>query len=256
MQSSQESPPPSRRPSLLSTDQQEQSDSQRLLAGVDAKPAAAVAVKPKRRVSAWLAGMLVLIAGGGAAAWMNGEPEEVVAAVPQTHASGPVATPRPVVEAPEVSTAAILQDTPAGDEKVVAQKADTNTLAAALEAKPAPIPSPTPSRAHEKTRAQRLAAHEHTKKSTEKHPLARDVLAKKKPAPAPEIDSDVALLAALVAHGKVAERAAPDARKLKACKAQKSLAEADACRARLCTGAAKNSNACRPASPARVVDAS
>jgi hypothetical protein len=252
LQSSQERPPPSTRPSLLATDTQEENASQRLLAGVDASPAPrADGARPKRRRTAWLAGLLALAAGGGTAAWMNSAPDEQVAVAPPARTIAPVAPRAP--EAPEVSTAAILQDTPAADEKPAVAKADTAALTALLESKPAVTPKPPKPHDEAKARSQKLAAREHAKKNAEQHPFARDVLAKKKPAP--EVDSDVALLAALVAHAKVAERAAPspDPRKLKACNARPSAAEADACRARLCAGTAKNSTACKPA---RVVDAS
>lgn len=253
MQSRQDRQPPSSRPSLLGTpDPQDDGDRQRLLAGLDAgaaPPPRADKPRPRRR-AAWLAGLAVLVAGGSAVAWMDGAPEQRAAVV-----VAPMPEVRAPAEAPEVSTAAILNDTAAADEKPAAvaaprpaSKADTSALTALLESKPE-----TP---REAAPPPRLAVREHAKKKAEQHPLARNVLAKK--APAPEIDSDVALLAALVAHAKVAQRAAPepDARKLKQCKARATVAEAEACRARLCTGSAKNSAACRPASVAQVVDAS
>lgn len=271
MQSRQDSPPPSSRPSLLAADPQEQNDSQRLLAGIDAgaAPRPVLDQQPvkRRRRTAWVAGLLVLAAGGGTAAWMASAPDEQVAVVRPAPVRAPV-TPvaAPKVEAPEVSTAAILQDTPAADEKVAAaparpaSKADTSELTALLEAKPvhAAKPEYKAARPHDEapTHAERLAARERAKNAAEKHPLARDVLAKKKPAP--EIDSDVALLAALVAHGKVSQRLAPapDARKLKECKTRPTADEAEACRARICARVARSNAACKPASATQVVDAS
>jgi hypothetical protein len=183
------------------------------------------------------------------------------------------------VDAPDVSTAAILHDTTADEDKLAtprapaqpgASKSDTAALTALLEDKPA-APAHKPARSREEIRAaehareKRLALRERLeKKDTEKHPLARKMVAKK--SATPEVDSDVALLAALVAHSKASQpkpqpvsrapAADADAHKLRQCKALDSVAEADACRARLCAGSAKTSAACRPASGAQVVDAS
>lgn len=65
-----------------------------------------------------------------------------------------------------------------------------------------------------------------------------------KPVAKPGVDSDVTLLAALVAHTQRERRAEP--RTLKQCKALASP-EAEQCRTRLCAGSAKNEAECKPA---------
>jgi hypothetical protein len=73
-------------------------------------------------------------------------------------------------------------------------------------------------------------------------PRGATVAAKKKPeakaaAPAP-VDSDVALLAALVAHSKATQaKSTGAAAKLRQCKSLATVAEANQCRARVCAGA-------------------
>lgn len=296
MQSSQEGPAPSKRPSLLGAEQPEQSDSQRLLAGIEAgskpKNSAAKPPSPPSRKTAWVVALLVLAAAGGTAAWMNSGSDEPVLAVAAPVSPAPARQAAPVaavastaasIEAPDVSTAAILHDTTADEDKAAqrtvaaaakpASKADTEALTALLEDKPAAparkaakerddSATAESKRAAERTREKRLALRDRLKKEqAEKHPLARNVVAKK--AAAPEVDTDVALLAALVAHSKASQQATrtsapasgPDAKKLRQCKALSSVAEAEECRARLCTGSAKTSAACKPASVAQVSDA-
>jgi len=238
----------------------------------------------------WLAALLVLVAGGGAAAWMNSTdsgPERVAAAPAVAPAPPPARATAsvPPAEAPDVSTAAILHDTSAAEDKPVPAlksaapvKDSDSSLAAALESKPAArvdAPAAKPAKSSDdakaaRAREHRLAVREREEKQrADKHPLARKVVAKaaekKAKQPDADNDSDVALLAALVAHSKNSQAAKPaaesaDARKLRQCKALDSVAEADACRARLCGGSAKegvkSSAACKPARAAQVVDAS
>lgn len=295
MQSRQDSPPPPKRPSLLATGEEENTNSQPLLAGLDGAAVKKNPIpskpEPARRTGAWLAGLLVLVAGGGALSWMNGadngvEHAERVAAAP---AQAPLPAPAPALaaappaETPDVSTAAILQDTPAANdppalvlERAAPGKDHASSLAAALESK-STAPAATVARSDKssdaaraaRVRERRLAMHEREeKRRAEKHPLARNVIAKaaskKNKAAEADTDSDVALLAALVAHSKNSQAAKPaanlnaaDARKLRQCKALDSAVAADACRARLCgEGSSSSSSACKPARATQVVDAS
>ena len=77
------------------------------------------------------------------------------------------------------------------------------------------------------------------------------VLKKKKavahPRAVAQTDSDVALLAALVAHSKATQPKRPSGirAKLLQCKTLGSVAEAEQCRARLCAGSARNSSECK-----------
>jgi hypothetical protein len=292
LQSSQDSPPPSKRPSLLATGDEDTNSSQPLLAGIDGAAANRQPKPPKaapaKRTGVWLAALLVLVAGGGAAAWMSSSDNgtERVAVAPAVAVPPRAPASAPPVEAPDVSTAAILHDTPAADDRpaLVLQSAapvknDASSLAAALESK-SPAPAAPVAKADKssdaakaaRARERRLAVREREeKRHAEKHPLARNVIAKaaakKNKAPEADNDSDVALLAALVAHSKNSQAAKPaadpnaaDARKLRQCKALDSAAQADACRARVCGGGAKGgasgSAACKPARATQVVDAS
>jgi hypothetical protein len=67
--------------------------------------------------------------------------------------------------------------------------------------------------------------------------------------PAAPVDSDVALLAALVAHSKATEpKSGGAAAKLRQCKSLATVADANACRARVCAGA-NNAPECKSANP-------
>lgn len=323
MQSSDERPAPSGRPSLLSSEPQSQSEQQRLLAGLDATPAAGA----RRRISAWGVGsaLVVVAAVAGGALWVSNAGEGDSASVASTApAPASTATPAPgtatgatpaAADAQQVSTAAILEDAPAIPAKSTAAVADKSGIVAAVAATPAnkaeadplatlrdtkaaPAPSiaAIPARAPAGTAAApaRVPAAAHARahvvgERAEPRALATHKPIEKKPAPssgtrlaqqrhaakpaagatagkgaaplppAPEVDSDVALLAALVAHSKVSQGAAPTpaALKLKECKTRGSVAEADDCRARLCAGAARTDAACKPpAGSNKVVNAS
>ena len=82
----------------------------------------------------------------------------------------------------------------------------------------------------------------------EKHPLVSAQPKKKNEVhPRAQVDSDVALLAALVAHTKANQpkRASAAAEKLRQCMALGSASEAEACRARLCAASAKKEAECK-----------
>jgi len=82
----------------------------------------------------------------------------------------------------------------------------------------------------------------------EKHPLASAQPKKKNEVhPRAQVDSDVALLAALVAHSKANQpkRSSAAAEKLRQCEALGSDSEAEACRARLCASSAKKEAECK-----------
>ena len=129
MQHSDERPHSSARPSLLSAEQQAEADRQGILSGLDGKPEGTGAgAEPSRRARlTWLAAGVALVAiVAGSAIWFSGEGEmEIVRAgmapLPPPAAPGVALTSKPpiVAKTEEVSSATIVDDTPA-----VAAKSD------------------------------------------------------------------------------------------------------------------------------------
>lgn len=188
-------------------------------------------------------------------------------------------------EAENVSTAAILEDAPAPvAEPTVPEvkKADADELTklldqpaaeavaatAVLAAKPAAKPVvktetkavPALVKVTDKPLAKKMvvakatppkpmakAAPKAAPAKPERHPLAAAPSKRKNEVhPRAQVDSDVALLAALVAHSKANQpkRGSAAAEKLRQCKALGSASEAQACRARLCASSAKKEAEC------------
>ncbi len=253
----------STRPSLLSTEQPANTEQSSILGNLDSK--SGKMSKPKQPARAgkarWAIGAVALAAlGAGAAVWSGydaGAPPAVVAApvaAPKAPAppAVPVVTPAPPVE-PEVSTAAILDEPPKDAEKPLAE-----LFSAAPAPKPAPdelakvLEKPERSAPKKDKHALRVAKAkaEPVKVARKDKPKTVAAAPKKKPArevkPVP-VDSDVALLAALVAHAKVhpEPRASKTAAKLKQCATLGSVSEADKCRERLCGGSARSEAECK-----------
>lgn len=307
MQHSDERPPTSGRPSLLSTEQQAEADRHRILGTLDDKLGAAPAGPRGQRKYSWLAAGLVAVVaiGAGSAFWLNGEGEkEIVLASSAPLPAAPAAAaplvtePVPVnPEADEVSTAAILQDVPAGPAKPAAglqDKPAPDDLTSLLEgpsgepsaaevaapiaaagvaaqpaakavplapkapARPAPDKSPAEKPAPVKAAARpapvKIAGKPapKTAQKKENRPAQKTAVAaapakKKAEAPAKPVDTDVTLLAALVAHSKATQsrKAVTPADKLRQCKTLGSVAAAEQCRARLCAAGAKNEAECK-----------
>lgn len=234
MQQSDARPPSSGRPSLLSPEQASEAQGDRILSGLDGKPAAPVAHdSPAKGATRWIAGGAVLAALViGAGVWLveEGKKEIMMANAAPAPGAAPAAQSAKAVAVPEeVSTAAILQDTSAG----------TDLAAKVVDTKPAPdelvklFEPPAPVKAAPKPRPVKVA------EAPKKKPVV-----KAKTAAAP--DSDVELLAALVAHSKVQQaRDASNAAKFKKCKARSSPGDAEQCKARLCATTAKNDAACK-----------
>lgn len=277
------------RPSLLSTEQQGAAEGRSVLGALDgkaakpAKPAkaagpnrpaaraAAAKHKPGRGLALWGAlGAGVIALAGGTLAWMASVPDdESVAAV-----SAPPALPAPraaVAPAPaaqsDVSTAAILQDTPsppqdkqpslkemlAAPSAKVAARPDP--LTQALErpsSKPADVPKTEKTRTAAPDKEPNEARKKPAKDKPAKDKAARDKAAKDKqkaappPKPVPQ-DKDATVLAALMAHvqpnSSMPKKSTP-AQQLKACR-QYNAAGAEQCRARLCSNIAKNERECK-----------
>jgi hypothetical protein len=157
-----------------------------------------------------------------------------------------------------VSTAAILEDTqPAAQKAAPAadKKPADDELSKLLEPK-ADVPAHVAVKAAPK-KPVLVARAAHAKAAAKPHTQTamtmnvEPVLAKKKPLAHPKAvvqpDSDVALLAALVAHSKATQPKRPTGigAKLLQCKTLGSVAEAEQCRARLCSGSAKNDSECK-----------
>jgi hypothetical protein len=263
LQHSDERPPTSGRPSLLSTDQQAEADRHRILSGLDGKPSGttAGAGKARRGKLTWLAaGAAVLAIGAGSAVWLAGEGEKEIvlagtAPLPSTAAPAAALAPEPaapVAPAEEVSTAAILEDVPAAPSKeaLAAEKKkatdDLNKLLAAEPAVHVAKPQVKKAVAVAKPHPQPTVMASNIEPVIKKKPAVH-------PKPAAKTDTDVALLAALVAHSKAIEPKHPAgaAAKLQQCKTLPSVAEAEQCRARLCAGSAKAVAECKTPSLAK-----
>jgi hypothetical protein len=103
--------------------------------------------------------------------------------------------------------------------------------------------------------AKKVAVREEASNVAPRPRVAAAAAAKKKaeakPAPTAPVDSDVALLAALVAHSKATQpKSSGAAAKLRQCKSLATVAEANQCRAKVCSGA-KNEPECKSSSLAR-----
>ena len=260
MQHSDERPQNSGRPSLLSSEQQAEADRHRILSGLDGKPdgTSAGAEKSWRGKLTWLAaGVTVLALGAGGAVWLSSEGEkEIVLAgtAPLPSAAAPAVAlasePPMVPEAEEVSTATILDESPAIATKSAPAAAADDELSKMLEPKAvAPVrvaAKPAPKKQVAVAKAAPAKPRAQTAMTMNVEPVL-----KKKPPVHPkavvQTDSDVALLAALVAHSKATQPKRPvgAAVKLQQCKTLASVAEAEQCRARLCAGSAKNESECK-----------
>ena len=269
MQHSDERPQSSARPSLLSSEQQAEADRQRILSGLDGKPegAGAAAEQARRAKLTWLAAGAALVAiVAGSAVWLSGEDEiEIVRAgmAPLPSAAAPAVAlasePPMVAEAEVVSSAIIVDDAPA-----IAAKSDDKAADEAMSKLLAPkaaAPVPVAAKAAPKKRvAVAKAAPVNPVAKRRAHTAMAKNFAptlKKKPVVHPkavvQTDSDVALLAALVAHSKATQPKHPVgiAGKLQQCKTLGSVAQAEQCRARLCVGGAKSEAECKAPSLAK-----
>lgn len=271
MQRDDERPPSTGRPSLLSKEQPADVDRTNILTGLESKPA-----RPARIVAPAPAakgrGKLVVgaVAGMGvlalvvAAVWMSSEPDKE-SALAQVIAPPPV-TPAPATEPIiEPATATIVEETaavsPAADntrslkemlnDTPAAAKPPRDELAAALErphtaAKPKPKLAQAAEHKTEKPQAKATRVAQKTE---------QPVKAKAKAAVP---DSDVALLAALMAHvqaGQPSKTPSTPAYLLKQCGLQNEAGAAQ-CRAHLCANAARKEPECKNPAPVKTASES
>lgn len=238
MSQSNETRKPTGRPSLLSAEQQNTLENQPALAAV--LPQAEQA--PRRR-HLWLVGGLSVLAIGAAFAVVQfgdgqGEPPAAIAAAAPLSAPAPAAAQATVAPAAPVQ-AAPAAPVPAGSPAVATivdeappplEAKPKESLAQMLESGVAPTSKPAPAK------PVRKAVKEKTTRVPDKAIAAA----------APEQDTDVELLAALVAHAKFdtsvnARQSLPKA--LEQCKKQEKQ-DAALCRIRVCEGRWKK-NECR-----------
>lgn len=247
MQGEEKRPATAGRPSLLSTDPPAEASRASILDGLERRPAtaSAVGVGPVGRKKALLAGgaAAVALVAIGAAAFLNLKPgpkltlpvaQAPLAAAPQPEPPTPAAVP----------AATIVEETAA-----VSPPADnTRSLKDMLNETPAKPPKDELTAALEKPHAApvkpKLAEHKKADKPAKK-PVQVAKKAETKPKAQP--DSDVALLAALMAHvqsGKPAKETSTPAYQLKQCSRMNDAGAAQ-CREHLCATTARKEPECK-----------
>jgi hypothetical protein len=268
------------RPSLLSAEQQAEADRHRILSSLDTKPgakaaaatsaASAAPAKGRNGLMVWGAlGVGALAVVGGALAWMASTPADEASAIAAAPAPAPaaVASAAPVAAAPpaepEVSTAAILEDTaavsPPAEGKLPALKemlegpakpaSGHDELKQALERPSAKAPAPALAHVDRKPEHKADKADKAEKLKLAQKAAAKEKAVAKAKAEAKQPDNDVTLLAALMAHLQTrppVKKTSSPADQLKTCK-QYNAAGEEQCRARLCAADAKKEPECKVA---------
>lgn len=247
MQGEEKRPTTSGRPSLLSTEPPAEDGRASVLDGLERRPAtaSAVGVGPVGRKKALLAGGAAAIAllAVGVAAVLNFTPGPKLA-LPEAQ-TPMAAAPQPEPPAPAaVPAATIVEETAA-----VSPAADnTRSLKEMLNDTPAKPPKDELTAALEKPHAApvkpKLVEHKKADKPARKPvQVAKKTVTKPKAQP----DSDVALLAALMAHvqsGKTAKETSTPAYQLKQC-SRMNEAGAAQCREHLCATTARKEPECK-----------
>jgi outer membrane biosynthesis protein TonB len=251
-----DSRPDVRRPSLFSADQHAAADANSILRQLDGKAGVAGPTTTPRKTR-WLAGggaIAVAALGGLALAWFYQAP---VRHATETRMADASAKLTPVaVRAPEpapVAAATILDDAPVIDPPALAAPgAGEKSLQQALTATPDPnggkddlvklVDTP------QEAQVARAAPPAPPKKKSEPKKNSAPKVAKAKPVKKsePAVDSDVALLAALLAHSKTTRAQDAEQAAFRRCAALPTRAEAQRCRTRLCEGSAKGAPECKP----------
>lgn len=283
MHDSSERRPGAGRPSLLSADQAPKQEDRSILSQLDGRSAPARAAPAPARHDHHQRGVraavfAIAIAGIGTLAWLafgsvNDSADASLAAAHAPTRVPPMALPvqaaaatsAPAPEAaPQAPAAATIQDdltaaldapnTPQPD-PAPAATSDQHDLASLLDA-PAAAPPPAlelaqvaPSKA---TGTKKPAADKPARAEKARAPAAKPKVAQKpaaqKSAPskksAPAVDSDVAILAALLAHTKAPEAGSPE-EIYKRCATNATAAEVQRCRVRVCQGSAKGAAECK-----------
>lgn len=277
MHDSSERRPGAGRPSLLSKDQAPAQEDHSVLSKLDGRAAPArrtVARKPDDQRGARAVVFGVAIAGIATLAWLalGSVSETADQTLAAAHAPAPlpaVPAAAPVDATPPAPAAATIHDdlTAALDAPVAkelpgtpepapaaAAQAEHRDLASLLDA-PAAAPAPPfklAAAAQEASVRKDGAAGKPARSDKPRTPapapkpkVAQKPPARKPPAskPAP-VDSDVALLAALLAHAKTPEAGSPE-EIYKRCATNATAAEVQRCRVRVCQGSAKGAAECK-----------
>jgi hypothetical protein len=227
------------RPSLLSPDEQAVPERQGILSSLDGiRTPAGPAQRPRSRARglAWGGAAVGAAVVVGAALFMSGADRQTpatvaaVAAVPAVH-DAPMAKPAPAVLRDEPAAPA---ENPLADMAPAAHGAEVHDKPRAEKA------------GRKEAHAARRTAREHTHDKPQDRPPPKRPKARR----APEADSDVVLLAALVSHIEPKKGKATPAEQLEACRRYNAAGEAQ-CRARVCADAGRKEAACRRGQAAR-----
>ena len=281
MHDSSERRPGAGRPSLLSANEAPKQEDRSILSQLDGRSAPARAAPAPARHDHHQRGVraavfAIALAGIGTLGWLafgsvNESADASLAAAqaparlppmaaPAQASSVATSAPAPALETiPQAPAAATIQDdlTAALDAPNTAQpspapaaKADQHDLASLLDA-PAATPAPAlklaqaaPGKAAgtKKPAADKPARTEKARAPAAKPKVAQKPASGKKAAPA--VDSDVAILAALLAHTKAPEAGSPE-EIYKRCATNATAAEVQRCRVRVCQGSAKGAAECK-----------
>jgi hypothetical protein len=272
VQHSEDRPQAPGRPSLLSDAPPLDAGNTRILGGLDPKagvaPPSPAATKHSKL--GWLAAAVAVLAlGAGANVWLAAdEDKEVVLAstAPLTGTPAPsvALTGEPGATSEPVSTAAILQDVaepgaaPMSDAEKIGVEDELDKMLA-KQAMPPPAPAKPVNKAPPKAKppVKKVVAKAPAKPAA-KDKKAVAVADKKKPAAPGKVatqDTDVALLAALVAHSKATQpKLSPTEVKLRQCNKLGSVAEAEGCRAKLCASSGGKEASCHSVPVAKASD--
>ena len=241
-----DSRPDVRRPSLLSADQRAAADANSILSQLDGKAGASRGASAPDR-SRWWAGLgavAVAVLGGVALAWFYQAPVRHATETRLAEAAAPVVpvavrAPEPApVAATIVETAPVIDAPGAGEQSLQQALAGSDTAKDDLVKLLDKPQQPPPAKAAPKKKP------EPARKAAPKLAQAKPKPAKKKTEPA--VDSDVALLAALLAHSKTTRALEAEQAAFRRCAALPTRSEAQRCRTRLCEGSAKGAPECKP----------
>lgn len=272
---SRERRPASGRPSLLSADPAPAPEDRSVLSQLDGRAAPArglpsATLRARRRGTRAAVFGVALAAIAGAAWFVLGSsgdaPEAPLTAAhvapPPVKAPAAVPAPAPAVPAPAVAAAPASADLPEAPasaalikDELPAAKADKHDLASLLNAPGAASVAAADARPKSQDDAPRKHV---TAKKTATEKLARNEKARAPAAPArakpahkpvqkraePAVDSDVALLAALLAHTKTPDSGSPDDI-FRRCATNATATEVQRCRVRVCQSSAQGAAGCK-----------
>ncbi|TFW13633.1 hypothetical protein [Duganella callida] len=269
MQEENNRPPTSSRPSLLSKEPAAETGRNGILDGLERRPPAAAAARKvassRKYLPVGLGAALLVLLAAGAWTWSEMRPGPQLTLPPQAQAQAaaapatvPATAPAPAVSAPTAAPAEPAPAAPAAAASIVEDTAavsppaeNARSLKEMLNETPPAKPRDEltaalerPHAAQHKLAEKKVADHKKADKPAKKTvQVAKKAETKKAPA---QPDSDVALLAALVAHVQAGRPTAPStpAYQLKQC-SRMNEAGAAQCRQHLCSTTARNEPECK-----------